>query len=192
VIRTTKFFVALVLTVFMTLIAGAAFAGAATDSVKKTQNELFAALKASDDKKVDGLFAQFIDYDTFAQNSLGSEWAGRSAAEKAQFSDLLKKLVGQAYKCNLKKIVDYNIAYTSESPAGGATWVKSTAAKGGDSVELNFKVASTGGTWKLQDIETEGVSLVNNNRSQFVKIIKDKGFPALVDKMKAKVGAACP
>jgi len=174
-----------------TLVAGAAFAGAATDSVKKTQNDLFGALRASDDKKVDTLFGQFIDYDAFAQDSLGTEWGARSAAEKAQFSDLLKKLVAQAYKCNLKKIVDYSVNYTGESADGGATWVKSNATKGSDSVEINFKVASHGGTWKLQDIETEGVRLVSNNRSQFVKIIKDKGFPALIDKMKSKVGSGC-
>jgi phospholipid transport system substrate-binding protein len=193
VTRRLRRWIALAVTLCLfTLGAGAAFAGAATESVKKTQNDLFAALKAGDDKKVDTLFGQFIDYDTFAQDSLGSEWAARSAAEKSQFNDLLKKLVGQAYKCNLKKIADFNVAYAAEAPAGSATWVKSTATKGGDSVALNFKVASVGGTWKLQDIETEDVSLVSNNRSQFVKIIKDKGFPALIDKMKAKVGASCP
>ena len=51
-----------------TLIAGSALAGAATDSVKKTQNDLFDALKAGDDKKVDTLFGQFIDYETFAKS----------------------------------------------------------------------------------------------------------------------------
>jgi phospholipid transport system substrate-binding protein len=192
VIRRLKTLLVLLTMCLTTLIAGAAFAGAATSSVQKTQNDLFAALNAGDDKKVDTLFGQFIDYDTFAQDSLGSEWAARSAAEKVQFSDLLKKLVGQAYKCNLKKIQGFNLTYGNEAPAGSATWVKSTATKGGDSVELNFKVANQGGTWKVQDIETEGVSLVGNNRSQFVKIIKDKGFPELVNKMKAKVGAACP
>ena len=109
-----------------------------------------------------------------------------------QFSDLLKKLVSQAYKCNLKKIQGFALSYGSEAPAGSAIWVKSTANKGGDSVELNFKVANQGGTWKVQDIETEGVSLVGNNRSQFVKIIKANGFPELINKMKAKIGAACP
>ncbi len=194
-IRRLKSVLALALALCLTtLIAGTALAGAATTSVQKTQNDLFSALKANDDKKVDTLFGQFIDYDTFAQDSLGSEWAARSAAEKAQFSDLLKKLVGQAYKCNLKKIQDFNLTYGNEAPAeGGAIWVKSTANKGGgNAVEINFKVASQGGTWKVRDIETEGVSLVSNNRSQFVKIIKDKGFPELVNKMKAKVGAACP
>ena len=139
-IRRLKTLFVVLLTMWMTsLVAGTAFAGAATESVKKTQNDFFAALKAGDDKKVDTLFAHFIDYDTFAQDSLGSEWAGRSAAERSQFSDSLKKLVGQAYKCNLKKIVDYNIAYTSESPAGSAAWVKSTASKGSDSVRAQLQ-----------------------------------------------------
>jgi len=84
------------------------------------------------------------------------------------------------------------VSYASEAPAGGATWVKSTATKGGESIEINFKVANQGGSWKLRDIETEGQGLVTNNRATFVKLIKDKGFPALLQKMKAKVGQACP
>jgi phospholipid transport system substrate-binding protein len=44
-----------------------------------------------------------------------------------------------------------------------------------------------GGAWKVGDIVTEGVSLVSSYRSQFTKIIKKDGFPALVQKMKDKI-----
>ena len=40
-----------------------------------------------------------------------------------------------------------------------------------------------GGKWRVQDIVTEGVSLVTSYRNQFTKVIKKDGFP--VDSNKA-------
>ena len=43
------------------------------------------------------------------------------------------------------------------------------------------------GKWVVQDIETEGVSLVTSYRGQFLKIIKKDGFGKLIEKMKDKL-----
>jgi len=64
---------ALAISISALTLAPAALAGAATDSVKKTQSDLFGAIRASDDKKVEALFGQFIDFGAFAEDSLGSE-----------------------------------------------------------------------------------------------------------------------
>jgi phospholipid transport system substrate-binding protein len=189
VLRSLRLIIAVVASALFVSFAfvGPARAGAATDFVKKTQGDLFTALKAGDDKKVDSLFDQFIDYGAFAEGSLGSEWAARSDAEKAQFQDLLKQIIRNAYRCNLKKTLNFTIDYASESGGpSGSTVVKTKAAKGGDTIEINFRVAPKGSAWKVQDIETEGVSLVDNNRSQFIRIIKKDGFSKLIDKMKDK------
>ena len=135
-----------------------------------------------------------LDYGALAEASLGTEWAARSDAEKAQFSDLLKQLVRKAWERNLKKTLDFTIDYVGEEPAdgGGGVMVKTKAkAKVDDArdepIEIAFKVAETGGTWKVRDINTEGVSLVSSYRSQFTKIVKKDGFPALLQKMKDKI-----
>ena len=172
---------------------GSAFAGAATDVVKTKQTALFSLIKQGtpdSDKKIAALFDEMLDYPALAEASLGTEWAPRTDAEKAQFSDLLKQLVRKAYDRNLKKIVDANLDYVGEDAADGATMVK-TKAKAKDAreepVEIVFKMANKGGTWRVQDIVTEGVSLVSSYRSQFTKIVKKDGFPALIQKMKDKL-----
>ena len=43
------------------------------------------------------------------------------------------------------------------------------------------------GAWRVQDIITEGVSLVSSYRCQFTKIVKKDGFPTLIQKMKDKL-----
>ena len=172
---------------------GSALAGGATDVVKDKQTKLFDLLKDSkpDNKKVSALFDEMLDYDALAQESLGSEWAARSDAEKAQFKDLLKQLVTKAYEKNLKKTLNFTIEYTGEAAAGNGTMVKTKAKSKTDAraepIEINFKMVQKGGSWKVNDIETEGVSLVSSYRSQFTKIIKKDGFPKLIEKMKDKL-----
>jgi phospholipid transport system substrate-binding protein len=186
-------FAALLSMLALTL-ASSAFAGAATDMVKGKQTTLFDLLKQGTpdaQKKIDGIFDEMLDYSALAESSLGPEWAARSDAEKAEFTDLLKKLVRNSYTKNLKKITGFDVDYTGEDPADGGAMVVKTKSKPKDprdeSVEINFKVMQKDKKWKVQDIVTEGVSLVQSYRSQFTKIIKKDGWGALIQKMKDKL-----
>ena len=173
---------------------GVASAGAATDVVKAKQTALFDLLKqpsAANQTKISALFDQMLDYQALAEASLGKEWAGRTDAEKAQFSDLLKQLVRKSYEKNLKKTLSFNIEYLGEDPADGSITVKTKAISKTNAreepVEIAYKMAEKNGAWRVQDIVTEGVSLVSSYRSQFTKIIKKDGFPVLIQKMKDKL-----
>lgn len=173
---------------------GMADAGAATDVVKAKQTTLFELIKESSPaskKKVSTLFDEMLDYSALAEASLGSEWAARSDAEKAEFSELLKQLVQKAYERNLKKTLSFNIEYIGEEPSGSVIVVKTKAVSKTNAreepIEINFKMQEKGGAWRVNDIVTEGVSLVSSYRSQFTKIVKKDGFPALIKKMKDKI-----
>ncbi|WP_438032483.1 MlaC/ttg2D family ABC transporter substrate-binding protein [Sorangium sp. So ce204] len=173
---------------------GLASAGPATDVVKAKQTALFDLLKkggVENQKKVGAVFDEMLDYAALAEASLGSEWAARTDAEKQQFSELLKQLVRRAYERNLKKTLDFNVEYLSETDSGGVMTVKTKAVSRKDAreepVEIAFKLSQKGGAWLVKDIVTEGVSLVGSYRAQFTKIIKKDGFPALIQKMKDKL-----
>jgi phospholipid transport system substrate-binding protein len=193
--RMLRHFAAVVSVLALSLTSvGSAFAGGATDVVKSKQTALFDLIKQStpeSEKKVAALFDEMLDYQALSEGSLGTEWAARTDAEKAQFSDLLKQLVRKGYERNLKKILNFGIDYVSEDAAGDAMLVKTKAKSKTDAreepVEIVFKLAQKGGTWRVQDIVTEGVSLVSSYRSQFTKIVKKDGFPALIQKMKDKL-----
>ncbi len=187
--------VATMVSVFALLGAvGMANAGAATDVVKAKQTSLFELVKdsnAANKKKVSALFDEMLNYSALAEASLGSEWAARSDAEKAEFSDALKQLVQKAYERNLKKTLSFNIEYVGEETAGNVIVVKTKAISKTNAreepIEINFKMQEVSGAWRVNDIVTEGVSLVSSYRSQFTKIIKKDGFPALIKKMKDKL-----
>ncbi|MFO0615537.1 MAG: ABC transporter substrate-binding protein [Polyangiaceae bacterium] len=174
------------------LVAGTAFAGPATDTVKSKQSQLFDKIRASDDAAVLALLDEMLDYDAIAKASLGDQWGGLSSDQQTEFKGLLTKLVQQAYKKNLKKILDFDVEYVSEDASGDVTKVKTRAkSRSGndDPVEITFSLRSSGSSFKVVDIDTEGVSLVSSYRSQFVKVIKKDGFGALIQKMKDKLAA---
>jgi phospholipid transport system substrate-binding protein len=168
-----------------------AYAHPACDVVKAKQTALFQSLKQNNTKAVGGIFDEMLDYDALAQASLGPEWGARSDAEKAEFTGVLKQLVQKAYERNLRKTLDFTIQYLGEDTANGATTCKTKAVSNKDSraepLEINYKMVQVGSSWKVQDIITDGMSLVSNWRTQFTKIIKKDGFPALIKKMKDKL-----
>lgn len=191
--KRTNLIAALVLSFAMS-IAGASHAGPATDVVKAKQTALFDLLRQpspSNAQKVTVLFDEMLDYQALAEASLGSEWAARTDAEKAEFSELLKQLVRKAYEKNLKKTLNYNVEYVSESTKNAGVVVKTKAVSKTDAreepVEVAYVLVEKNGTWRVQDIITEDVSLVSSYRSQFTKIVKKDGFPKLIQKMKDKI-----
>jgi len=173
--------------------SAAAFAGPPTDEVKAKQTKIVGLLKQpGNEKTIAGLLDDMFDYDAFAQASLGDEWAARSDAEKAQFTQLLKQLVQRSYQRNLKKLGDFDVDYLGEEADGGATVVKTKArSKAADArtepIQIDYKLAQKNGKWKILDIVTDETSFVSRNRGDFTRIIKKDGFGKLIEKMKDKL-----
>jgi phospholipid transport system substrate-binding protein len=180
----------------LTLTPALAFAGPAQEHVKDRQAQLLGELKkgkSANEGKLAALFDEMLDYDTLARESLGKLWEERSEAERAEFSAVLKQLVRQSWRKNLKKIADYDVDFTGEVAAKDDRRLVSSKAtsrknKREEPFSIDYVMAQRDGQWKITDIVTEGSSLVGNYRSQFTKVIKKDGFPALIAKMKKKLG----
>jgi phospholipid transport system substrate-binding protein len=191
-----RFFVSLITMLVLTLSATMAWAGPATDAVKSKQNELFKLLEAENNdankKKIAAIFDEMLDYDALAKASMGDQWSNLKAEEKKEFTGLLKQLVTRAYETNLRSVLPFNIAYQAEEKKSDGVLVKTKAThktdKRADPVHVDFMVVDKGGgKYKVVDIVTEDISLVDSYRSQFVKIYKDKGYFGLTQKMKDKI-----
>jgi len=188
-------FRALALFTALALAAPLAHAGEAENFVRSKHGELTQLVSkskgAADEKKVEAAFDQVLDYDSLARESLKEFWAERTPEERAEFQDVLKRLVRAAYRKSLKRIGDYEVEYKGESKAEAGIIVKTVAKSRGNAreepVSVDYVVRETDGKWRIVDIVTEGSSLVSNYRSQFRRIIKKQGFPELIRRMKTKL-----
>lgn len=178
------------------LLASPARAESAEQFVKERQAELTALLRkpesAANQKEIGAVFDRMLDYDKLAKDSLGDRWDKLSPDEQKQFQGQLTQLVQRAYKKNLRKTLDYDISFTGQDEAKKGYLVQTVAKhktdKRQEPVRVDYVLHQVGGKWLIYDIITEGSSLVANYKSQFRRIIEKDGFPALLERMKKKLG----
>ena len=162
--------------------------------VKGKQEALVALLKKpatpATQTKIESVFDEMLDYDALAEASLGAHWAGLSVAEREDFQGVLKQLVRNSYRKNLKKTLSYEVTFSGQTSAKEAVLVKSVArnrtVKREEPVKVDYVLHQVKGAWRVKDIVTEGSSLVQNYRQQFNRIIKKNSFAELIRRMKAK------
>ena len=184
----------LVLTLLASVFSQVASADSAAQGfIREQQQKLTSALKNNSDSDIDSIFAEMIDYDTIARDSLGKVWSQLTEAQQAEFSCVLKQLVAQAYRRDLKKTLDYQVTFQGEEAKGDRVLVKTVAKNtknpGEDPVSIDYLLHKVGGKWRVRDIRTEGVSLVGSYNNQFRKMIKKKGFGELISRMRSKLEA---
>lgn len=168
-----------------------AAAAPAEDFMKGKHAELTALVKQNQDKKLEAMFDEVLDYEALAKGSLGDEWDARSAEERAEFQKLLTQLVRAAYRKNLKKTADYDVIFKGEAPGKDGIIVRTEAKSRKNAreepVSVDYVVHQVDGKWRIRDIITEGSSLVGNYKSQFRRIIKKDGFPELLKRLRNKI-----
>ncbi len=181
------------LTLGLSLLAPMASAGESPEAfIKERQAKLASLLKGKgNDAKVAAVFDEMLDYETLGKASLGKHWEERSAKEREEFQTVLKRLVRNAYRKNLKKTLDYDISYKGETKAKSGVLVRTVATsranKREEPVAIDYLVHKVNGKLRVYDISTEGSSLTRNYKNQFNRVIKKKGFAELMKRMKTKL-----
>lgn len=185
------------------ILASFVFAGSAsaqtsvTAEVKKVVDEVIAIVSdkelqkpANEPKRHQALknaIGVIFDYAEMAERSLGRHWKGRTPAEHAEFVQLFETLLENSYAGVIESYSDEKIVYLKESVSGEYAEVNSkviTAKR--EEFSIDYRLMNKGGKWVVYDVVNEGVSLVDNYRSQFNKIILKEGYEELIKKLKSK------
>lgn len=171
-----------------------AHAASAEEFVRAKQSALMNLVKdGKPDALVDRVFDEVLDYRGLAEAALGEHWAGRTDAEREEFTKLLAKLVRSSYRRNLKKTLGYEIAYKGTESGKDGEIVRTTARSKTHAREeplsIDYVVRNHNAGPRIVDVVTEGSSMVGNYRASFARIIKKSGFAELLKKMRKKAEA---
>ena len=60
------------------------------------------------------------------------------------------------------------------------------ATKQGTEIPVDYRMFLRDNRWRAYDVNIEGVSLVNNYRSQFNTVIQSRSYSALVERLRSK------
>jgi phospholipid transport system substrate-binding protein len=177
--------------------AAAANAGAPSEQLRNTVDQVLVilqdpALKPETQKNERReqlrrvIFARF-DFSEMARRSLGPEWRRRSPAEQQEFTNLFTDLLQESYIGTIESYSGEKVSYGRETQDQDNAEVQTTLMTKGDATySINYRLRLLGKDWKVYDVVVENISLVNNYRSQFNRVISKSSYDELVRTMKEK------
>jgi phospholipid transport system substrate-binding protein len=173
-----------------------AAAGGATEAMKSTIDEVLRILgdkelkhpeKATQRRKMlEKVVGDRFDYAEMSRRSLGSAWTGLSAAEREEFVDLFQTLLVSTYAEKVETYSGEGVHYISERTEKDYAEVRTKVLTGKTEIPLDYRLLHRDSVWRVYDVVVDGVSLVNNYRGQFSKILKNGTFAELVDQLRKK------
>lgn len=174
------------------------WAGVPTDNVKETTDKIVSivsdpalkgpAQEAQRRERIRKAVDELCDWEEMSRRSLGRHWAQRSEQEKKDFVHLFGQLLERTYIDKVEGYSGEKVSYVAERIDGdyAEVDVKVLTTKNME-IPVMYKMRSKGQKWWVYDIVIEGVSLVNNYRTQFNDILAKTSYDGLVKKLKEKV-----
>jgi len=182
---------------FALFLSGSADAGVPTDQIKATVDKAVAVLKdprlksaakvkERRDQIKQVLFARF-DFTEMAKRALGSNWRQRTPQEQDEFVRLFTDILEAAYADIIESYSDEKIVFVNERIDGGFADVGSKiVTQKGEELSIHYKAHLVSNEWKVYDVVAENISLVNNYRSQFNRVITNSSYEELLHRLKDK------
>jgi phospholipid transport system substrate-binding protein len=175
-------------------------AGVPTDQVRSTIDEVLKILNnphlASQAAKEERrsrlrqvIYPRF-DFTEMARRSLGPAWRRISPAEQQEFVRLFTELLAESYINNIESYSGEKILYGREIQEQEYAEVDTTLiTKQGEEIPVNYKLHKVDGDWRVYDVIIDNISLVNNYRAQFTRVLAKSSFTELLDRMREKLQA---
>jgi phospholipid transport system substrate-binding protein len=174
-----------------------ALAGEATDQVKQTVDAVLDVLNNKELKKpekrelrrknIREIIDKRFDFEEMGKRSLALNWNKRTPDEKKEFVVLFSDLLETTYIKKIERYENEKVVYLDEKITGQYAVVRTKIVKGQETdIPVEYRIFKKAGKWEVYDIIVEGVSLVNNYRSQFSQIIRSSSYEELVKKLRSK------
>jgi phospholipid transport system substrate-binding protein len=174
-----------------------AIAGEPTDQVKQTVDAVIQILNNKELKKparveerramIRETVEKRFDFEEMAKRSLARHWKDRTPQEKKEFTSLFSDLLEDTYIKKIERYEEEKVVYTDERIDGPYATVRTKIVTTKEmEIPVDYKIFKKGQKWEVYDIIVEGVSLVNNYRTQFNQIIRSGSYEDLVQKLKKK------
>ena len=183
------------------LLAGVAGAGEPLDKIRETVEDVLAVLadetlqapenQAARRERLRQAVYQRFGFEEMARRSLGRHWRDLSDEQRQRFVALFSDLLERSYVGKIESAgTGSRVEYTRETiDDEGFASIQSVVTNPLDSqIEVEYRLLQRDASqpWEVYDIVIEGVSLINNYRTQFNNIIHRTSYEGLVKQLRLK------
>jgi phospholipid transport system substrate-binding protein len=141
-----------------------------------------------------GLTHRLFDGRAAARQALGGEWERHTTAEREQFarafSDLFERAYLEIVQGQLPRNRPPEVAVLGEDEvdARGSVVRTRVRARDGSDVRMDYAMARAGDRWRVHDVVINGVSLVDNYRAQFARVLRTESYADLLGRLRDAAG----
>ena len=182
------------LVIGLTAVSG--YAGVPTDAMKSTIDEVLRIVRDKELKQsektderrklLEKVVAARFDYTEMSRRALGAPWNQLTDQQKEEFVDLFRTLLTTSYAEKIETYSGEGVQYLNERTEKEYAEVRTKVLSGKTEIPLDYRLINKGDEWRVYDVVVDGVSLVNNYRGQFTKILRASSYPDLVDQLRKK------
>lgn len=183
----------LVVVMCLLAVAGSAAADdktAVQQLLKDRLDAVFAVLQRQDlapeakSRKVVEITTPMFDFPLMARLSLGKKhWPGLSKEQKEKFTRLFVKRLQTSYLGNLTRYTNEKVVFEPAIQVKKKVHVPTFLVSKDKKISMLYKLYKSAGSWKIYDIEIQGVSIIRSYRSQFSQILENSTIDDLMHKL---------
>ena len=173
----------------------------ARQELENTINEILAELKKPELKKpasrdavlarVEKIANRLFSFEELSARTVGANWNKFTPDQQKRFIEVFTTLLRETYLEKLDGYSGETVSYLSEtaSTAGDKVEIGTAVNIKGASVPVAYRMLKKG-RWVVYDVIIEGVSMVQNYRSQFQQLLVAGDAEKLITQVRAKAEEA--
>ncbi len=129
-----------------------------------------------------------LDLARMARGALGSHWNELSETQRAEFVPLFAAFIETAY---LDQIQDYaklriDVSAQSLGDPDHARVSATVLQPNEEPIPITFMLENSDHRWLVYDVTVSDISMVENYRAQFDRVIRSQGISVLMDRLRQK------
>jgi len=143
--------------------------------------------KENKEKKIWTIIDGVFDYTELSKRTLAQHWKQFTPDQQEEFTRLFGRLLGSVYMDRIMAYKDEKVVFGKVTNLSDKTAeVQSEVLRSSKSIPIHYRMILENEEWKVYDVVIEGVSLVQNYRSQFREILTNKPPEDLLKMLRQK------
>ena len=149
------------------------------------------ANKKVKEEKIETIANEMFDYIALSRLTLGRSWRDFNEEQQKEFVSLFRIILKKAYMDKILSYTDEQVIFDrdimlSENKAEVQTRIITKSAE----IPIDYRLYLKDGKWKVYDVVVEGISLVQNYRTQFREILANNPPEEVLKILREKTGEA--
>jgi phospholipid transport system substrate-binding protein len=145
------------------------------------------------EQELDGIVGQRFGFTAMARQILGPHWRQLTNGEQREFVWLFRRLLLKTYSGEIRHYATRPLAFLGEQQLGDRAVVRSKLTGRHGDLIVEFRLYATDDSWKIYDVGVNGISLIENYRGQFLRLLGVRSYDTVLDMLRRKVcESSCP